>query len=252
MKIPKTHPRYQSLLLRERISQAHNEGMLAESGMIAHGRGEAFDYLLGETTNKAAVEAIEASAATLLMAKYPVISVNGNTAALAAEKIVELANIVNALIEINLFYRTPERVEKIEKTLKNAGAKHILGVEGEPFLPLKGLKGPRSRIDPNGVALADVVMVPLEDGDRAQALIENQKKVITIDLNPLSRTSQISTITIVDNIVRALPLLIRVVKKLKLDKPNTLKKIIDHFDNQENLRKSLHIIQKSFNGDVKK
>ena len=44
------HPRYESLKLREKIVNAYKNGILAESGMIAHGRGEAFDYLLGEET----------------------------------------------------------------------------------------------------------------------------------------------------------------------------------------------------------
>ncbi len=46
--IPKSHPRYESLVLRDKIVKAQKEGYLADSAMIAHGRGEAFDYLLGE------------------------------------------------------------------------------------------------------------------------------------------------------------------------------------------------------------
>ena len=48
--LSKSHPRYDSLLLREKIVKASKEGYLAESAMIAHGRGEAFDYLIGEKT----------------------------------------------------------------------------------------------------------------------------------------------------------------------------------------------------------
>ena len=62
---------------------------------------------------------------------------------------------------------------------------------------------------------ADVVFVPLEDGDRCLALKKMGKKVITIDLNPLSRTSKTANITIVDNIIRALPLLIKSTRKIK-------------------------------------
>ena len=43
-----SHPRYASLLMRHRLEVAAERGMLAGSAMIAHGRGEAFDYLLGE------------------------------------------------------------------------------------------------------------------------------------------------------------------------------------------------------------
>ncbi|MEN6329941.1 MAG: hypothetical protein ABFC91_06585, partial [Methanobacteriaceae archaeon] len=86
--IPRTHPRYQSLILRKKISEAHKDGVLAESGMIAHGRGEAFDYLLGEKTIPPALKAIEVAAAQILLAENPVISVNGNTAALSAREVV--------------------------------------------------------------------------------------------------------------------------------------------------------------------
>ncbi|MDD1774848.1 MAG: phosphopantothenate/pantothenate synthetase family protein, partial [Methanobacterium sp.] len=120
--IPTDHPRYQSLKLRMRMVEAYKAGILADSGLIAHGRGEAFDYLLGEKTPKTAEIATEAAASALILARYPVISVNGNTAALVPEEIVELAQLIGAPIEVNLFYRTPERIKAVEKVLKDAGA----------------------------------------------------------------------------------------------------------------------------------
>ena len=39
--IPKSHPRYESLMQRERIAAAVREGLAHETGLIAHGRGEA-------------------------------------------------------------------------------------------------------------------------------------------------------------------------------------------------------------------
>ena len=57
--IPKTHPRYKSLLLRDKVKNAFKEGYLADSGMIAHGRGETFDYLIGEKTTETAKKACE-------------------------------------------------------------------------------------------------------------------------------------------------------------------------------------------------
>ena len=44
----KDHPRYKSLLAREKLVEASD--VVAKQGLIAHGRGEAFDYLLGEQT----------------------------------------------------------------------------------------------------------------------------------------------------------------------------------------------------------
>ncbi|HET8793749.1 MAG TPA: phosphopantothenate/pantothenate synthetase family protein, partial [Nitrososphaeraceae archaeon] len=98
-------------------------------------------------------------------------------------------------------------------------------------------------VDPEGIFLADVVFVPLEDGDRTQALINMNKKVITIDLNPLSRTSQTATISIIDNIVRAVPELVKISKQLKQMDKKSLFAIFNNFDNRNNLDKSLRIIR---------
>ena len=38
-----SHPRYESLMIRKKLADAGVKGMLADSAMIAHGRGEAFD-----------------------------------------------------------------------------------------------------------------------------------------------------------------------------------------------------------------
>jgi 4-phosphopantoate---beta-alanine ligase len=249
--IPKNHPRYHSLILRKRISEAHKAGVLAESGMIAHGRGEAFDYLLGEHTIPPAKYAIEIAAAQMLLAENPVISVNGNTAALSAREVVELSYKSGAKVEINLFYRTPERVDKIESILLENCAQNVLGTNNEDHLHLNGLEGPRSIVSAEGIHSADVVLVPLEDGDRAEALIANEKIVITIDLNPLSRTARCSTITIVDNLVRALPLLIQEVEKLKGEEKYKLEEMVRNFNNQNNLKDCLKSILGNYNGDMK-
>ena len=57
----------------------------------------------------------------LLSAGNPVISVNGNTAALAAEEISELQKKCGARVEVNLFHRTEKRVEMIENLLRDSG-----------------------------------------------------------------------------------------------------------------------------------
>jgi 4-phosphopantoate---beta-alanine ligase len=248
--IPKDHPRYDSLVLRARMVEASKKGILADSAMIAHGRGEAFDYLIGEKTTEPAEKAAAAAAAALILAEHPVISVNGNTTALVLEDIVKLSEVLNAPIEINLFYRTPQRVEKIEKMLNGAGAKKVLGTDHEEKALIKGLEGPRANASREGVYKADVVIVPLEDGDRAEALVANGKKVITVDLNPLSRTAKTSSITIVDNVVRAVPLITREVEELKNSDENELKDLLNHFNNSQNLKETLKIVSKAYSGDV--
>lgn len=243
--IPKDHPRYESLLSRDKIVNAYKSGILADAGMIAHGRGEAFDYLIGEKTTITAKNAIEAAAAALILAKNPVISANGNATALVADEIVKLASVLNAKIEINLFYRTPERVKAIWKVLNEAGANDIYGTEEQDLKHINGLTSPRGNVSPEGIYKADVVLVPLEDGDRTEALVNAGKFVIAVDLNPLSRTSRTASITIVDNIIRTIPCLIDEVGELKKRKPKELKKLIDNFDNINNLKKSLKVMLNS-------
>ncbi len=108
--VPKTHPRYQSLKYRHKIIEGLKSLVVTEAGLIAHGRGECFDYILGEKTRGAAKIAIKAAVAMLLLAKNPVISVNGNVAALIPNELVAFANEVNAPLEINLFYKKQGRI----------------------------------------------------------------------------------------------------------------------------------------------
>ncbi|MEA2054821.1 MAG: 4-phosphopantoate--beta-alanine ligase [Candidatus Thermoplasmatota archaeon] len=203
MYVPKSHPRYQSLMMRERIADGVRKGLVHETGMIAHGRGEAFDYLIGEKTIDPADEAAGAAAAYFKIAKNAVISVNGNVAVLAGKECIELAEAANARIEVNLFHRTEERVKKIIKFLEEVGGENILGMEADARIP--GLEHDRGKCCTEGIYSADVVLVPLEDGDRCEALKKMGKIVIAIDLNPLSRTSRAADVTIVDNVVRAVP-----------------------------------------------
>jgi 4-phosphopantoate--beta-alanine ligase len=217
-------------------------GVVAHAGLIAHGRGEAFDYLLGETTAPPASKAIQAAAAMLLTAESPTISVNGNTAALVANDIITLAQIVKAKVEVNLFYRTDARETAIRKILKDAGADTVLGVGGAASARIPELGSERRRVDPQGILASDVVLVPLEDGDRAEALIGMEKSVIAVDLNPLSRTSQKASITIVDNVVRALPSLAKASTKLRGKSRRHLNNICQAFDNGENLRKCISFL----------
>ena len=105
--IPKSHPRYESLLLRDKMVNASKEGYLADSALIAHGRGESFDYLIGEKTTYPAKRAMYVAVAALLLANNPVISVNGNATALAIDEIIEFANAINAKIEIIPAHKIP-------------------------------------------------------------------------------------------------------------------------------------------------
>ncbi len=218
MKIPKSHPRFVSLNIREKIVEGYNNGLVAKEGLLAHGRGEAFDYLIGEKTTKSARAAINAAAVALLSAKNSVISVNGNIAALCPKEITQLAKITKSKIEVNLFYYNEDRKKKIVRHLKNAGAKQVLGTNHMSNRRIIGIDSPRRIVDKDGIFAADVVLVPLEDGDRTQALKRAGKTVITFDLNPLSRTAQTADITIVDNVIRGMRLLISACRKTRTKK----------------------------------
>jgi len=237
--IPKSHPRAVSLHIREKLVQGYRSGLVVEEGLMAHGRGETFDYLIGEKTSKNALKAIKAAAKTLVLAKYSVISVNGNFAALCPKEIVNLAKIVGAKIEINLFYVTEKRKRAIANLLRKNGAKKILGLDPRSSRKIPKLDSARRVVDKNGIFSADVVLVPLEDGDRTLAMKKFGKKVITFDLNPLSRTAQSADITIVDNVIRGMRILIDISKKLT--KKKNLKP--DRFDNKKNLAEAILVMK---------
>ena len=241
--IPKSHPRYESLLLRDKIVKASQMGYLADSAMIAHGRGEAFDYLIGERTTYPAKRAMYVAVAAMLLSKNPVISVNGNATALAIDEIIDLAKAVNAKIEINLFYRTDERVKIITKLYKDHGYKDILGTLDDEIEYINEIKNPRASASKEGIYSADTVLVPLEDGDRAEILAKSDKNIITIDLNPLSRTSKMSDISIMDNIVRAIPFMTKIAEDLKTQDKKLLLDMIEEFDNEDNIKESLKQIK---------
>lgn len=239
--IPKSHPRYTSLTLRDKIVKGVELGITSLHGLTAHGRGEAFDYLLGEKTHDFAKDAIQAAAAMLLLAKHPVISVNGNTAVLVPKELIKLANILKAPLEVNIFHTSKKREVAIKKQLIRHGAKSVL--LPQKHVTVKFLDSNRRHVNSNGIAKADVVFVPLEDGDRTEALIKNGKRVITIDLNPLSRTARKATITIVDNIVRAIPLLIQEIRAYKKLDEKKLKSVVRKYNNRKILNSALLVVK---------
>ncbi|HEX7468980.1 MAG TPA: phosphopantothenate/pantothenate synthetase family protein, partial [Methanobacterium sp.] len=73
---------------------------------------------------------------------------------------------------------------------------------------------------------------------------------VTIDLNPLSRTAKTASITIIDNLVRALPNLLSEVEKLKKMDRNQLQKMLKDFDNEKNLQNSLEIVARAYTGEM--
>jgi len=242
--IPKSHPRAESLLIRERLVEGFDNGLVAKEGLLAHGRGEAYDYLIGEKTSGFAKKAITAAAAAMLLADFPIISVNGNIAALCPKEITKLAKASKSKIEVNLFYANEKRRRNIVKTLKKNGADEVLGADRRSLKKLSGLDSARRFVDKDGIFAADLVLIPLEDGDRTLALTKSGKTVVTFDLNPLSRTAQTADITIVDNVIRGMRLLIDSCKSLSKQNKASLEKIVKNYDNKKVLSESIVQIQK--------
>jgi len=239
MHIPKSHPRYHSLMMREKLVSAFRNGIVVPEGLIAHGRGECFDYILGESSRDFALEAEKTAVAMLMLAENPVISVNGNAVALASEEIARLAKAIDVPVEVNIFHRDERRVEIISREMERFG----IPVYNRGDAELEGLESARRIVDRRGIFRADVVLVPLEDGDRCEILKRHGKKVIAIDLNPLSRTSQMADVSIVDNITRAIPNMVRFAEELiKADK-SELKEIVEMYDNRRVLEKAILAIK---------
>jgi 4-phosphopantoate--beta-alanine ligase len=208
--------------------------------LISQGRGETFDYLIGERSTESALYAERAAVAAILLAKKPVISINGNVAALAPERVVSLADITGAKIEVNLFHRTETRVHLIIEQMKAKGAGEVLGKNPDASLELSS---GRRMVERKGIYTADVVLIPLEDGDRCEKLVKMGKTVITIDLNPLSRTSRTATISIVDNLTRALDNMVKFGREIKQERKDELVKLIMTYDNKRALSEAISEIQ---------
>lgn len=242
--IPPTHPRAKSLIIREKLVEGFRKGIVVPQGLIAHGRGETFDYLLGERTTRYAYDAEKAAVCLLLLSNKSIISINGNTAALCARDLVILSNLTKSGFEVNLFHKSTARSNAIAKILRKENATELLGLNTKLKSVINGISSNRKYVDKNGIMKSDTIFVALEDGDRTESLVKMGKKVISVDLNPLSRTAMASDVTIVDNIVRAIPNMIKISEQLvKRDKSYLLQQI-KNFDNKENMHKSLLLIRR--------
>lgn len=242
--IPPTHPRAKSLIIRVKLVEGFRKGIVLPQGLIAHGRGEAFDYLLGEKTTKYAYDAEKAAVCLLLLSNKSIISINGNTAALCARDLVILSNLTKSGIEVNLFHKSMDRSNSIARILRKEDATEVLGLDTKLRSTINDISSNRKYVDKNGIMNSDTIFVALEDGDRTESLVKMGKKVISVDLNPLSRTAMASDVTIVDNIIRAIPNMIKISEQLVRRDKSYLLQQIKNFDNKENMHKSLQIIRR--------
>ena len=199
-----SHPRYASLLRRHLIEEAAAEGLLAGSAMIAHGRGEAYDYLLGERTTASAASATREAYARLRAAKHPVISVNGNTVALAGRDLLHLAASLSCPVEVNIFYRTQARMDglisRLERWCEEDGLDvEVLGRRTDGRIA--GLEGPRAQCDAAGIAAATWCWSPWKTATVAKRWWRWARRC-SWWISTLSRTARTASVTIVDEVGR--------------------------------------------------
>jgi 4-phosphopantoate---beta-alanine ligase len=246
--IPDSHPRASSLRLRQRLVEGLHNGIVTESGLIAHGRGEALDYLLGERTHPFATQAIAAASAMLTLANFPVVTVNGNVAALSGPQLAALAEHHPRIgFEVNLFHYTPERAQRILALFRELGLSRIIEFGESPApVPLAGTDSMRRFMHPEGVARADVVLVALEDGDRCGALVASGRKVIAIDLNPLSRTAQLAQISVIDELTRVVDALDRQLAEDRDLSSNVLEERLADYDHRAVLEQAVQTLRSGF------
>lgn len=226
-------------MVREHLAEMVDKGLVNETGLISHGRGEAFDYLMGEHTVEPVLKAEKAAAAYLLRAKNPVVCANGNATVLDPNGLIALSEAVSAKLEVNIYHRTEERMRLLIDYLEQNGAKKVYGRAPDAKIP--GLSSDRALCTKEGIFDCDVIIVPIEDGDRAEALVAMGKVVISIDLNPLSRTSKTATVSISDDMVRALANILRFVGELK-GKDKEIEDTISGFSNKENRKETVECI----------
>jgi len=254
--IPKTHPRYHSLMLRERLAFGLDNGLTSKKGLIAHGRGEAFYYMLGEKTHDFARESIDVSLAMLVEAERPIISVNGNTTALASDEIIDFAYALikagkDCAIEVNIFTFTKERADKICKfftdKISEKGYKiDVLISRTEGALELPDIEHNRRFMHPDGLGRADVALVMLEDGDRCEALANSGRKVISVDLNPMSRSATKAHVNICDELTRCLVVMTNRLAEVSSLTSAERQKLISDFDSEKAIKRSLKALRESF------
>jgi 4-phosphopantoate--beta-alanine ligase len=134
------------------------------------------------------------------------------------------------------------------KELKRLGANQVLGSLANAHIP--GLDHDRGLCDRDGIFSADVVLVALEDGDRCQALKKIGKTIIAIDLNPLSRTAKSANITIVDNVIRAIPNIEKWIRDLKKFDKSYFNNMVNSWNNDKMLKNTLNFISQRLHDSI--
>ncbi|HIH40756.1 MAG TPA: hypothetical protein HA221_04260, partial [Halobacteria archaeon] len=85
--IPISHPRYRSIIVREKLVNAYNNNILNDEDLIDFGKEEAVDYFLGEKTTKMAYISYIISIMDMFLAKKPALILDNISFILAEDTI---------------------------------------------------------------------------------------------------------------------------------------------------------------------
>ena len=161
--VPKTHPRYLSLALRDTIVAGVEQRdylcpwayrARAWGGFRLPHRGN--DTTLRDGGNpRGGGDASSRSTPCHLRQRAML-------AALAPDGLIALGRVLNAPLEVNIFHTETGREQRIREHLLKHGASDVLMPTTQAQLSY--IDSNRKFVHPDGIFKADVVFVPLEDG----------------------------------------------------------------------------------------
>jgi len=224
--IPKDHPRYKSLVTREHLAECARTGIVSLEGLTSHGRGEAFDYLLGEKTSESALLAGKDCGGPAPHRKTP--------GALRERQHRGACGTRNRASPEGK--RGARRGQPLPPDTRTGTADR----DGSSAMPVRTVFSGRSRSASSrspttgpfcrreGCLLPMSCLSRSKTATAARCSVGMGKKVIAIDLNPLSRTAKTATLTVVDEVTRALPEIAQACTALSDGKCRSLVAVMDN------------------------
>lgn len=232
--IPISHPRYRSIIVREKLVNAYNNNILNDEDLIDFGKEEAVDYFLGEKTTKMAYISYIISIMDMFLAKKPALILDNISFILAEDTIrksVKDAFFVYPSIDgredradnIHPFFGDRLLIVINEKSFNEILLKRI----GLPYFKYSSTED----IDDLGI---DLLFYHKMDNRQLDGL-KNVKKVY-FGLNLFSNCYYCSDLVILDNINRFFTNIERLYFKLIKNDKERLNKLVVKFGNVDFLK----------------
>lgn len=126
--IPVSHPRYRSIIVREKLVRAYNDNLLKDEDLIDFGKEEAVDYFLGEKTTKIAYISYIIAIRDMFFAKKPALILDNISFILAGETLRKSTK------DTFIMHSSTEGCNNnIENTHPFWGGKLLIGVNKKSF-----------------------------------------------------------------------------------------------------------------------